>query len=119
MRGQYVHQATLLMAAGSDAGAPGAAITLELCGGWEHEPPCPLAPHHTEYVRDGRDVTLRTVFAAEPDKEGEVRRRIERALAGESLTKPGGAKTNWTYRGSGPDVLNEAEQEQARRIATA
>ncbi len=119
MRGQYVHQATVLMAAGSDPSAPGAAITLELCGSWEHEPPCPLAPHHTDYARNGNDVTLRIVFAAEPEKEGEVRRRIERALAGESLTKPGGVKTNWTYRGGGPAVLSAAEQEQARRIAAA
>ncbi|MDE8668499.1 hypothetical protein PY310_07880 [Pseudarthrobacter sp. H3Y2-7] len=119
MRGQYVHQATVLMAAGSDPSAPGAAITLELCGSWEHEPPCPLAPHHTDYARNGNDVTLRIVFAAEPDKEGDVRRRIERALAGESLTKPGGVKTNWTYRGGGPAVLSAAEQEQARRIAAA
>jgi hypothetical protein len=70
MRGQYVHQATVLMAAGSDPSAPGAAITLELCGSWEHEPPCPLAPHHTDYARNGNDVTLRIVFAAEPEKEG-------------------------------------------------
>jgi hypothetical protein len=119
MRGEYVHQATLLMATGSDAEAPGAAITLELCGGLEHEPPCPLAPHHTDYIRDGNDVKLRIVFAAEPEKEEEVRRRIEKALAGESLTKPGGVKTNWTYRGGGPGVLNEAEREQARRIAAA
>jgi len=119
MRGQYLHQASLLMAAGSDPGAPGAAITLELCGSWEHEPPCPLAPHHTGHARDGNDVKLRIVFAAEPDKEDEVRRRIGKALAGGSLTGPGGVKTNWTLQDTGPGVLSESEREQAKRIAAA
>jgi hypothetical protein len=62
-------------------------------------------------------VKLRIVFAAEPDREEEVRRRIEKALAGGSLTGPGGVKTNWTFRDSGPAVLSEAEREQAKRIA--
>jgi hypothetical protein len=117
MRGQYVHQASVLMAAGSDPGAPGAAITLELCGSWEHEPPCPLAPHHTGHARDGNEVKLRIVFAAEPAKENEVRGRIEKALAGGTLTGPGGVKTNWTFRDSGPAELSDAEREQAGRIA--
>ena len=43
----FVHEAFLSMAPGNDIAAPGAAITVELCGRWEHEPPCPLAPHHT------------------------------------------------------------------------
>ncbi|MCU1515875.1 MAG: Uncharacterized protein JWQ75_596 [Pseudarthrobacter sp.] len=119
MRGQYVHEATLLMAAGSDADAPGAAITLELCGSWEHEPPCPLAPHHTVPTRDGSEVKLRIVFAAEPDKEDEVRRRIEKALASGSLTGPGGVKTNWTLQETGPGVLTGPERDQATRIASA
>jgi hypothetical protein len=76
-----------------------------------------LAPHHTGHVRDGNEVRLRVVFATEPAQENEVRRRIEKALAGGSLTGPGGVKTNWTFRESGPAELSEAEQEQARRIA--
>lgn len=119
MRGQYVHEASLLMAAGSDPAAPGAAITLELCGSWEHEPPCPLAPHHTEHSREGDGVRLRVVFAAEPDKEDEVRRRIGKALAGGSLTGPGGAKTNWTLQHTGSGVLTGTERERAQRIAAA
>jgi hypothetical protein len=48
VNGQHVHAATLLMAdAAADAAAPGAAITVALCGSWEHPPPCPLAAHHT------------------------------------------------------------------------
>ena len=34
-------------------GAPGGAITVALCGSWDHEPPCPLAPHHTRAHRSG------------------------------------------------------------------
>ena len=29
----------------ADVQAPGAAVTVALCGHWEHEPPGPLAPH--------------------------------------------------------------------------
>ena len=36
-----------MMPAPADDGAPGAAVTVALCGHWEHPPPCPLAPHHT------------------------------------------------------------------------
>jgi hypothetical protein len=78
-----------------------------------------LAPHHTGHARDGNDVKLRIVFAAEPDKEDEVRRRIGKALACGSLTGPGGVKTNWTLQDTGPGVLSESEREQAKRIAAA
>ena len=59
----------------------GGAITAELCGHWEHPPPCPLAPHHTAAQRRVAQVHLRILFATEPDREAEVRTRIGRALA--------------------------------------
>ncbi|ACL38277.1 conserved hypothetical protein [Pseudarthrobacter chlorophenolicus A6] len=51
MRSAYVHAASLRMEYDGDAGAPGAAITLALCGQWEHPPPCPLAAHHLKRPR--------------------------------------------------------------------
>ena len=37
----------------ADVRAPGAAVTVALCGHWEHEP-CPLAPHHVSaHENDG------------------------------------------------------------------
>jgi hypothetical protein len=117
MRGHFVHQVSLLMDADADTGAPGAAVTLELCGSWEHGPPCPLAPHHTSPQRKGGAVTLRIVFAAEPEQEEEVRRRIDKALAAGSITGPGRAITRWTLRDSQAGELSSAELAHAQRIA--
>ncbi len=54
----------------SEPAAVGAAVTVALCGHWEHEPPCPLAPHHTSASPDGGVVQVRTIFVAEPRLEG-------------------------------------------------
>ncbi|MCU1518037.1 MAG: hypothetical protein JWQ75_2758 [Pseudarthrobacter sp.] len=118
-RGQYVHQASLRMAADADPAAPGGAVTLELCGSWDHKPPCPLAPHHTSAKRNGAAVELRIVFAAEPALEGEVRRRIGKALAAGSVTGPDGVATRWSLQDTGPAELTDAEREHAKRIATS
>lgn len=75
----FAHEAALVMAPDGDIGAPGAAVTVALCGHWDHEPPCPLAPHHTQADRIGDRVHLRTVFAVEPGGEDEVRQRIDAA----------------------------------------
>lgn len=117
MRGLYVHAASLRMEPDADPAAPGAAITLELCGSWDHVPPCPLAPHHTSHERNGDAMELRIVFAAEPAQEGEVRRRIDKALASGSLTGPAGT-TSWSLQGSNAAVLSGAERAHAKRIAT-
>jgi len=119
MRGHYVHTASLRMDADADHRAPGAAITLELCGSWDHVPPCPLAPHHTSHERNGRDVELRIVFATEPDHEGEVRARIGKALASGSLTGPDGTTTCWSLVGTKTGVLSAGELDHARRIAAS
>ncbi|MDR7158290.1 hypothetical protein [Arthrobacter sp. BE255] len=118
MRGHYVHAASLRMDPDADLAAPGAAITLELCGSWDHVPPCPLAPHHTSPERQGGAVELRIVFAADPGQEAEVRRRIDKALASGSLTGPDGMTTRWSLQGSSAAVLSGAERGQAERIAT-
>jgi hypothetical protein len=69
----YAHTATLRAVA--DDAAPGAAVTVALCGRVEHEPPCPLAAHHTAADRAGDELHLRILFAADPADEPEVRRR--------------------------------------------
>jgi hypothetical protein len=117
LKRSYVHQASLVLDPGADPRAPGAAITVELCGSWEHTPPCPLAPHHTGYEQDGTELRLRTVFAADPSAEEEVRRRIDKALASGFLAGPDGVKSGWSLRSSGPDVPSAAEDEHGQRIA--
>ena len=56
----------------ADVQAPGAAVTVALCGHWDHEPPCPLAPHHVSAAADDGELRVRILFAAEPDQEDKV-----------------------------------------------
>src|SRR5690242_10149389 len=94
MRQAFAHDAVLTMEPGGDERAPGAAVTVALCGHWEHEPPCPLAPHHIAAERSGDEVRLRVLFAAEPDAEDEVRRRIEAALSRSVFDAPDGVTSH-------------------------
>ena len=100
-----------------DVRAPGAAVTVALCGSWEHEPPCPLAPHHTEALRDGADVRLRVLFATEPSAEHEVRQKVEDALAQGRLTVVDDWTTRWRVRSSGPGRVRRSERHHGRRLA--
>lgn len=116
----YVHEAAVLVEAGSGTGAPGApgaAITVALCGNWQHPPPCPLAAHHTAARREGETVRLRTVFATDPRREGEVRRRIDDALARGSQAGPDGTVIRWTLLAAEAGELTAVEREHGRRIA--
>lgn len=117
MREVFAHDAVLAMPSGSDPSAPGAAITVALCGSWDHEPPCPLAPHHTAAERDGDVVRLRVLFAAEPSDEVEVRRRIADALGEGELTTPAGNVSRWQVVSAGPGPVRPDEVEHGRRLA--
>ncbi|MCX5008707.1 hypothetical protein OHB05_39970 [Streptomyces sp. NBC_00638] len=116
MRQAFVHEAVVLMEAGGDVGAPGAAITVALCGHWEHEPPCPLAPHHTAAERCGDEVRLRVLFATEPAVEAEIRSRIEAALSRAGLDHPDGAITRWQFLSARPGLVREDEAGCAGRL---
>jgi hypothetical protein len=107
MRHAYAQDAVLHLASDADIAAPGGAITTELCGHGEHEPPCPLAPHHTAARRDGADVLLRILFATEPEREAQVRERIGRALA------------RWDVRSCTPGSVRPEEQAHAGRLAAS
>lgn len=117
MRRSFAHDAVLAMEAGADARAPGAAITVALCGHWEHEPPCPLAPHHTDAQRAGDELHLRTLFAVEPAHEGEVRERIRVALQAGRLVDADGRESRWALRSSTPAAVRSEEADHARRLA--
>jgi hypothetical protein len=104
------------MEAGGDARAPGAAITVALCGHWDHQPPCPLAPHRTDAQRSGDQVRLRVLFAAEPAAEPEVRRRIGAALSGGSLAGPDGVTTRWQLDDAHPGLLRDDEAGHAEQL---
>src|SRR4051812_921861 len=111
MRTAYAHDAVLTAEPGTDDGAPGAAITVALCGHWEHEPPCPLAAHHCAAARDGAQLRLRILFAAEAADEPEVRRRIDGALAAGRR-----GDSAWTLLRSGPSKVRPEETAHAERL---
>jgi hypothetical protein len=110
MRSIYAHDAILTLEPDADVNAPGAAVTAALCGHWDHEPPCPLAPHHSRSTRSDVDtVHLRILFATEPESEARVRDLIDSALASGALEGPDGARTRWQLQSSseGPVTLDE------------
>ena len=107
MRQPFAHDAVITFAPDADIAAPGGAVTAELCGHWEHPPPCPLAPHHTVAQRRGAQVHLRILFATEPEREAEVRTRIGRALAA------------WEVRSSAVGAVRQEEQAHAGRLVAS
>jgi hypothetical protein len=116
-REAFAHEALLVLDPDGDERAPGGAITLALCGSWSHEPPCPLAPHHTRADRTGAELFLRVLFAARPADEGRIRRLIHRALDTGWGDEPGGVRTTWRLVRSGESPLREDELAHAQRLA--
>ena len=105
-----------MMEPGGDIRAPGAAITRSLCGHWDHEPPCPLAPHHTQADRVEDHVHLRVLFVVEPDGEDTVRRRIHVALEAGRQADPQGLVTRWRLVGCHPGEVTSEEEAHADRL---
>jgi hypothetical protein len=115
-RAAYAHDAVLDLEPGGDDGAPGAAITAALCGSWSHEPPCPLAPHHTRAHRAGSELSLRVLFAAERQEEARVRALVDEALARGWGDGPDGARTAWNLVWAAPAEVLPEEEDHARRL---
>lgn len=98
-----------------DERAPGAAVTVALCGHWDHKPPCPLSPHFVRADRVDEELHVRVLFAAEPEMEIEVRRRIEQALAGQ-WRYPDGFTTPWRLQACRPGDVSPEETGHAQRL---
>jgi hypothetical protein len=116
MRQAFAHEAVLLMPPEGDVRAPGGAITVALCGHWDHEPPCPLAAHHTRAERDGDRVLVRTLFAAEPEDESLVRQRIDQALSAGELAGPDAVVTRWRLDASRSSEVTADDADHAERL---
>ena len=115
MREAFAHDAVLVLEDGGDERAPGGAITVALCGSWTHEPPCPLAPHHTRVHRTDGELILRILFAAEPADEPRVRALVDDVLARGWGDSPDG-RTAWELVESGPSPVLLEEEAHARRL---
>jgi hypothetical protein len=75
----FVVEAEIALREEADPAAVGAAVTVELCGHWEHEGPCRW-PHNSAIEADREPARFRTLFVADAEDEAAVRARIERAL---------------------------------------
>jgi hypothetical protein len=107
LRRPFVHEVVLDLDEGTDPVAPGAAVTVALCGHWEHEGGCRW-PHNNEIQPEGDVATFRTIFVAPPAEEREVRERIELALR---------SAAGWSVTASGPRALRAPERALAVRLA--
>lgn len=91
----FAHEAVLVLGHGASVSAPGGAVTVALCGHWEHEGPCAW-PHNTSVLGyEGDAVTVKVEFSCEPDEEDSVRRLIRKSLHDGAVVGPHGTET-WT-----------------------
>jgi hypothetical protein len=114
----FAHEGYLELADGADDRAPGAAVTVSLCGHWDHEGDCRWR-HHTAVVeRDGSTLTVRTVFASDTAEEAEVRARIVAALESGALDGPDGPSRWEVVRQEAVD-LRPCDKRLAGRLTRA
>ena len=114
MRQAFAHDAVLELADGADERGLGGAVTVALCGALDHEPPCPVAPHHTAVTGDGPRRRVRVLFAT--DDEPVVRRTIDAALRRGEFVGPDGVVSRWALRSSAPGTVTDAEAGHAARL---
>jgi hypothetical protein len=116
MRQAFAHDAVLTMDVDADLQAPGGAVTAALCGHRDHQPPCPVAPHHSRADRVGGLVHVRVLFVADQGVETAIRERIHSALFGGHLHGPDGVDTEWQLRSSRRSELQTDEIDHADRL---
>ena len=75
----FAFEAELELAPGTDPRAPGGAVTMALCGHWDHEGPCRW-PHNSRMDTSVARARLRTVIVADDETKHEVVARIEGGL---------------------------------------
>jgi hypothetical protein len=114
-RRAFVHDAVVAMQSGGSPHAPGGAITLALCGSWDHPPPCSLAPHYVTNTSTGESLTLRVLFATEPVNEQRVRALIGEALASGHLQGPDGVAI-WQLRSESAGEIRADEEDHAAHL---
>ena len=116
MKRSFVQCAEVLLGADADPAAPGGAVTLALCGSWDHDGPCRW-PHQTSATWDDRRGGVRVVFVADEDEETHVRDLIDIALTGGECVGPDGKLSHWKVTEQRGGVLSEAEKTWGAMIA--
>ena len=78
-----------------DPAALGGAVTVALCGHWDHGGACRW-PHRTDSAPDGDAYVVTVRFAASTHEVAQVLVRIHHALEIGSLIGPDGRTTTWS-----------------------
>jgi hypothetical protein len=102
----YVIEAELILGDGLDPAAVGAAVTVELCGHWEHDDACRW-PHNSAIDDSCDPARFRTLFVANDAESAGVADRIEATLRG---------ATAWRAVSTGPRAVASTEQALAERL---
>lgn len=119
MREPFAHQVVVEMDTRGDVRALGGAVSKAVCGAWDHPGPCPLAPHHTAVSQEGERITVRVLFATEPENEARVRQLITEALQGGGIVDPEGEAQAWRYVEGGPSGIANNEVMQAFQLVSS
>jgi hypothetical protein len=114
VRQAFAHDAVVDLTEDADDRALGGAVTVALCGSLDHEPPCPVAPHHTSLTGRGARRRVRVLFATED--EPVVRRTIEAALGSGTFVGPDGTTHRWVLRSSASAEVADTERAHAARL---
>ena len=96
----YEHQVDfrIHLTSGSDDRAPGGAVTVALCGHWDHDGPCRW-PHFSALTRGDDDLDDLTVaFNASAADIETVKSLIKGALQTGRLTGPDGRESTWQLK---------------------
>ncbi len=100
-------EAELVLADDTDPAAPGAAVTVALCGHWEHEGPCRWPHNNAIATGGGGTARFRTLFVADGADEQAVRGLIAGALADAA---------GWSVTSSGARPVAASEHDLARAL---
>jgi hypothetical protein len=115
MRSGFAHEAMIELAPDADERAPGAAVTVALCGHWEHEGTCRWPHRSSVDTRAGQSVRLRVLFACAAHDEPAVRQLIGAALdQGRVGADPD--TSHWAVASQGPSGLRPSETALADRL---
>ena len=106
-REAFAIDARLTLAPGTDPRAPGGAVTVALCGHWEHEGACRW-PHNSRIDTDAAPAHLRTVVVAAPDDRTEIVATVEDALRVDS---------RWSVEQYATEPVHADEHDLAARLA--
>jgi hypothetical protein len=104
----FAFEAELELAPGIDTRAPGGAVTVALCGHWDHDGPCRW-PHNSRIDTSPSTARLRTVVVADDESVDDVIYLIDGALRHD---------TRWSVLATRTDTIRADEQPLAMRLGS-